>query len=310
MAREGSLVSDTGGQAPTVRHAPIDPVVVIQSPEGVPVSFVLATPFERALAFALDFLFSQLMTIALVLILVVTAAATLSEYVLAIALMGLFVFRYAYFLVLESRYHGATPGKRILGLRVVRRDGGPLDLEATLARTVLRELELTLPIALLSAPAQFLGRAPVWLTVLALSWLAIVLLLPVLTKERVRAGDLVAGTVVVRVPRHAMRTDAAKRAGSDRGLQFTSKHLAHYGEKELEALAELFRAHEIGRAEVSDLTRVAETICQRIGLSTRLLDDPERFLRDFYRAQRTELERRLVLGQRVADKHARSNPRS
>jgi uncharacterized RDD family membrane protein YckC len=68
---------------------------------------------------------------------------------------------------------GRTPGKRALGLRVVRADGGPVGLVESLARNVLRAVEVPL------------GYAP---GVLAIA----------LGPRRQRLGDLVAGTLVVR----------------------------------------------------------------------------------------------------------------
>jgi uncharacterized RDD family membrane protein YckC len=65
---------------------------------------------------------------------------------------------------------GQTIGKRVYGLRVVRKDGAPLNLAAVATRNVLRLVE---------AP---LG----WIIVLA-------------TRGRQRLGDVVAGTVVTRV---------------------------------------------------------------------------------------------------------------
>lgn len=68
---------------------------------------------------------------------------------------------------------GRTPGKRALGLRVVRADGAPVGVVESLARNVLRAVEVPL------------GYAP---GVLAIA----------LGARRQRLGDLVAGTLVVR----------------------------------------------------------------------------------------------------------------
>jgi uncharacterized RDD family membrane protein YckC len=75
----------------------------------------------------------------------------------------------SYDFVCEALF-GQTVGKALLGIRVVRKDGGPLHLAAVAARNVLRLLEY-LPLA--------------WLCVMA-------------TKGRQRLGDVLAGTIVTR----------------------------------------------------------------------------------------------------------------
>ena len=42
---------------------------------------------------------------------------------------------------------GATPGKRMLGLRVVARDGARLTGGAVIARNAMREIEVFLPLS-------------------------------------------------------------------------------------------------------------------------------------------------------------------
>lgn len=78
-----------------------------------------------------------------------------------------------YHLFLEGRY-GQTPGKRLLGIVVVREDGTPCTYAASTVRTVLRFVDW-LPAAYL------LGIASI-----------------ALTERHQRVGDLVAGTIVVR----------------------------------------------------------------------------------------------------------------
>jgi uncharacterized RDD family membrane protein YckC len=79
----------------------------------------------------------------------------------------------AYFFVWES-LTGQTAGKKLLGLRVVRRDGAPLNLAAVATRNVLLLVD------------QFIG-----------------VFFIVATRRRQRLGDLVAGTVVTAAEDHA-----------------------------------------------------------------------------------------------------------
>ena len=78
----------------------------------------------------------------------------------------------AYFFVWES-LTGQTAGKRIMGLRVVRANGAPLNLAAVATRNLLLIVD------------QFVG-----------------VLFIVATRRRQRLGDLVAGTVVTAADDH------------------------------------------------------------------------------------------------------------
>lgn len=282
-----------------------DRTVRLLAPEGTEIGFALATPGERLAAYALDVVFSQLILVLFVLGGLAMAVLTTSEHVLALMVLGMFVIRHGYFLFFETRFQGSTPGKRLLGLRVVSRDGAQLALDAIVARNVMRDLELFLPLLLLVAPEAAVGRSPWWLAFPALAWLGVVALLPFLTAERTRAGDLVAGTLVVRVPKTDLMRDQAQGTHGAR-IRFTREQLTAYGEHELETLAGLLRAYDDGKASEDDLRVVARTIGKRIRWDGAEPDRvPETFLRAFYRDQRTDLERHLVLGRRIADKHER-----
>lgn len=283
--------------------------VQLLAPEGTEIGFELASPGERLAAYAIDVVLSQLILVAFVVVGLLITVLTTSEHVIALIVLGMFVIRHGYFLFFETRFQGSTPGKRLLGLRVVSRDGAQLSLDAIVARNVMRDLEVFLPLVLVIAPEAAVGRAPWWLAFPAIAWIVVVALLPFLTRERTRAGDLVAGTVVVRVPRIDLLRDQAQGTRGAR-IRFSREQLAVYGEHELETLAGLLRAWDAGKASEEDLRLVAATIGKRIrwegGEPQRA---PETFLRAFYRDQRTELERHLVLGRRIADKHERREPR-
>lgn len=277
--------------------------VAIVGPEGTPLSFPLADGAARFVAFTTD-LAILTMTLGLLLCGVAASLTLDTTFVFALGMVLLFAVRNGYFLFFETLWQGATPGKRLLGLRVVSRDGGRLRLEAVVARNLLRDLELFVPLVVILAPESVIGVAPTWLRWVSGLWVLLIGAMPLYTTERTRAGDLVGGTVVVTVPRAVLLRDETRSATQD--LVFTREQLSVYGEHELEVLAELLRSAEAGRATTADFQLVATTIARRIGFEG---SEPERtalpFLREFYRAQRAELENRLVLGRRKADKHDR-----
>jgi uncharacterized RDD family membrane protein YckC len=278
------------------------------TPEGADLVFALATVGERAIAFSVDVVI--ILVIAFVFVVAVSFAAGLagSALIFAFLVLGLFAIRWGYFLFFEAFLQGSTPGKRFFGLRVVSRDGARLSMESIVARNVLRDLELFLPLAFSAAPTEVLS-APWWLRLPAVLWVILLVGLPLFTRERTRAGDLVAGTIVVRAPKILLVRDEA--VGHRSGLRFTKQQLAVYGEHELETLADLLRKLDAGQATDDDLRVVAEAIARRVRFEGREpAQRPAAFLRAFYAEQRAELERELVLGRRIADKtERREGPR-
>lgn len=286
--------------------------IAIESPEAVVLRFPLAEVPARALAFGVDLGLIALITLFLVLAGVFLAGLSGLGEPLAGVLVGVFLVRQFYFVVFEVLWHGATPGKRMMHLRVVSRDGRGLTVDAVVTRNLLRDLELFVPLALVAAPEQIFGDAPSWLWAPAGAWMFLVSLLPMLTRERTRAGDLAGGTVVVRVPRAELIADQAARtsmvplARSDESIELTAAHLAIYGEQELEILADLIRKIDEGRASVQDQAHIARTIARKIGYEgPEPTHEPTRFLTTFYKQQRAALEKRLLFGKRKSSKHDR-----
>src|SRR5262249_59426241 len=114
----------------------------------------------------------------------------------AILNLSIFFLRILYFIPFELSGRGATPGKRVAGIRVIDRRGGPLTASAVIARNLTRELEVFLPIGILLSAGS--GG---WGNLLAIGWLIAFLVLLLVHKERLRAGDLVAGTLGDGLPR-------------------------------------------------------------------------------------------------------------
>jgi uncharacterized RDD family membrane protein YckC len=210
-----------------------------------------------------------------------------------------FLIRNFYFIGFELAWRGATPGKRAAGLRVIDRRGGPLVPSAILARNLTREIEMFLPLALLlssggaAAGAINLGRLVPGL------WLLFFAALPLINRDRMRGGDLVAGTMVIALPRRGLSSDLVESAAQ---FVFTETQLRAYGAFELQVLEELLRRPDAPDSAVL-LGEVRETICRKIGWTAPV---PPRqvvaFLRDFYTAERAYLEREQLYGKVRADK--------
>jgi uncharacterized RDD family membrane protein YckC len=159
-----------------------EPRLELETPERVAVALDLAGLGARAFAWLLDALLIFLAWMAGVFVYSLwgellrpwQALSALGQFlvVAAVLLTG-----WGWDVAWELLAGGRTPGKRAMGLRVVRLDGAPVGLAESLARNLLRVVELPL------------GYAPAILAV-------------ALAPRRQRLGDLVAGTLVIRERRY------------------------------------------------------------------------------------------------------------
>lgn len=263
------------------------------TPEGVDLQLELGTAGARAGAFLLDALFIILIlvvfTIAIGLLLVASRESALG----ILWLIGFFTLRNGWFALFEMGGRGATPGKRILGLRVVARDGARLTGGAVIARNAMREIEVFLPLTFL-AVAGSRDAADAFMTIFSLCWVGIFMLFPLFNRDRLRVGDLIAGTWVVRSIKGNLGHDLV--SGTDRVRQtFSDAALSLYGVYELQTLEDVLRG---GRNDA--IATVAWTIRNKAGLPDD--GDDYRFLSDYYAALCVKLERGLMLGKRRENK--------
>jgi Predicted membrane protein/domain len=267
------------------------------TPEGVDLELELATASERLTSFLLDAVFIILAMIALtlgILFLSMLTGFNRFEPMVILWVLGFFFLRSFYFIAFEQSGRAATPGKRITGLRVVMRNGSALSTEAVFARNAMRELELFLPLMFTIARPDQVDSA---VEVLALVWCGVFLFFPLFNKDRLRVGDLVAGTWVVHAPKKVMEPDIANEIAVQ-SIAFTREQLAVYGIKELSVLEDVLR-----RREPDVLAAVSIRIRTKIGYPEG--GPHEAFLLAFYAALRQHLETRLLLGQRKRDKFDR-----
>ena len=278
----------------------------IVTPEGVALGVMLADRGTRAAAFVVDMLLIAAGVAGLVLAGLLLFAA-IKAWGAAVAMLGFFLLRNFYFSFFELRGRGVTPGKRLLGLRVIDRAGGPLRPDAVVARNLMREIEVFVPLSFLATP-QLTGDAAIAQALLIL-WAAIFVLMPFFNRDRLRLGDLVGGTMVIAVPRAALASDiagappsGAAKAAARYG--FSDAQLEIYGIYELQTLEGVLRRTDPQSATTRQ--EIARRIQARIGWEGEApASDADRFLEGFYIAQRARLERKLLFGVRRKDKHDR-----
>lgn len=232
----------------------------VRTAEAVAVRFELAGLGSRFLALAADVTLQMLVVLAVVVVLLLfgvfssaggarTPAAPevlkLGYAILtAIAVIAGFVLFFGYFIAFELLWNGQSPGKRLLGIRVIRDGGFPVDAGASVIRNLVRILEA------------------------GLGFYAISGFVTLLSPENKRLGDLAAGTIVVRDSAAAIPTLATlvgDEAAANDGL-----------DREDRALIEQYlarRASLDGNASAAIATAIATRIRPKLRANFHYLDD-------------------------------------
>lgn len=272
------------------------------TPEGVDLNIELGTAGARAGAFLLDGVLMLGVLILASIAIGLMAFASQSILMVGLWIVGFFILRNGWFTLFEMGARGATPGKRIVGLRVVARDGARLTGGAVIARNAMREIEIFLPLSYFFASlgAMFTG-GDVLLPLLALAWSLIFLFFPLFNRDRLRVGDLLAGTWVVHRARAQLGHDlAASAAQSTRPRRvFTDAQLDLYGIYELQTLEDVLRGGQ---------TDAIVTVAAAIRRKGDMPDDGDDygFLSDYYAALCGRLERGMMVGLRREDKYSKA----
>ena len=286
----------------------------IVTPEGVPLTIDLASHWERATAVCIDLI----IMLGIVLVLSILAFLASNRFAgasweMAFALRLSFLVRSFYFIAFEIRWQGMTPGKRALGLRVIDRAGGRLGADAIFARNLMREIELFLPLSLLFAAEQTGGQE--WVVFLTLCWASIFTLMPLFNRDRLRVGDIVGGTWVVKAPKSRLLPDMAQHGGrvgtgdtplpatASLDFAFTEVQLEAYGIYELQTLEAVLRRK--GPHAERTLRAVRRRVQAKIGWEDSGPVDSRRFLEAYYSALRAHLEKKMLFGVRRESKHDR-----
>lgn len=268
------------------------------TPEGVALNIRIADVGTRIGAFALDLVFIVLAIIAMTFGITYLMGLFGFENIEALGVLWtlmFFIIRYFYFTILEITPRAATFGKRILKVRVASRDGGQLKASSVFVRNAVRELEFFIPIGLMfSIGAGVSG----WINFAALIWSGIFLLMPLFNKNRLRAGDMLAGTWVVKNPKPLLLTDLSTQ-GRTKGpdFKFTPKQLQAYGIHELHVLEDVLRV-----GDLKTMVAVADRIRKKIDWEKDSDERARDFLKAYYAGLRKTLESQMAFGKRRKDK--------
>jgi uncharacterized RDD family membrane protein YckC len=255
------------------------------SPEGVRLDLAIAGPAPRIIAYSLDLLIIVLLLIALFVTLFASLplGKVLEKYlsslfsqtqsslrpgntnrelpfrfdaaVIAIFLLMQFAVEGGYFTFWEMVTGGRSPGKMLVGLRVVQRNGLPVDLGASVVRNVFRIVDLL--------PANYITG----------------LISMLLSPGGQRLGDHVAGTIVIRLDRPPSAPEIHAATDSD-PLSLTREQLARIGPREVALIRGTLRRMAAIPQDRSEalLTEVSDTLRERLEIDPSALSDRRAFL--------------------------------
>lgn len=266
-------------------------------PEGVPIAFVQATMGARIGAQLLDILFTYGGLFLLLLAVVYMGVMSFTGLVTFFALLS-FLVRVPYYILSELIWNGRTPGKRIVGIRVISLNGRSLTPHQIVARNVMKEIEVFMPVATLFSAQNLTVTLGIILTL----WMIGVIIVPFVNRRNQRLGDMVAGTMVVETPKPKLLPDLS--AQEAQGYQFEPQHLDIYGRYELQTLESVLRDPPKTPEAKQRVSDVAQTIRRRIAYDEVIPVAQEwAFLNAFYREQRAYLESRNLFGDARENKH-------
>ncbi len=217
------------------------------TPEAVPIELPAAGIGSRALALAVDLvvIVGLLLVVALPLALLAATVAVPDWLAVTVLLVTVAALLWGYPTGFETLARGRTPGKMLLGLRVVTREGGPVRLRHAALRAALVLVEI--------------GATTGGLAVLS----------ALVTSPPRRLGDLAAGTFVIneRVPRPTSAVTFTVPAGWEQAAaRLDPGALDAPGYAAVRTA--LLRAGELPSARATPLLEgVAAPLARRLGLS-------------------------------------------
>ena len=157
----------------------LDTLQSVELAEGVEIRLRMAGPLPRAGAYLIDLLIRASIIVLGGIVLSIAGVAVGGKVAMGLTYLMWFLLDWLYPVIFEAGKRGATPGKRVAGLRVVQTTGSPITMGQAFIRNFLR----------------FIDGMPLFIYAIGItSCLA--------TKRFQRLGDLAAGTVVIydRIP--------------------------------------------------------------------------------------------------------------
>jgi uncharacterized RDD family membrane protein YckC len=237
---------------------------VVLTPEKVPFSYRVAGLGSRSLAWLIDAAFLLLLLVMGQVLAAPIRAAGRPGLAVAIGLLSSWLLVWGYFLVFEWLWGGQTPGKRILGIRVIHWNGTAISFSEAAVRNLLRAVDsVPIPVPLGCGLLGFVVAA--------------------CNRENRRLGDLAANTLVVYLERRAKPIRALQdaRTEADRGrVAVFRQRLAQLDREQKQALLDLcLRRDQLRVTERARLFQAAAHFVQgRLDLAPEAYESDEKFV--------------------------------
>lgn len=172
----------------------LDLSVAITTPENIRFEYRIAGPFRRCGALLIDILIRYTVIFGLAMAFLfsgIFASMPRAFFSMGIGLIMvlLFLLTWFYGAVFETIFNGQTPGKRMMGLRVISIDGRPINGVQATVRNMIRVAD-TMPLVSLEALG---AETPFYF----IPTFVIGFFSMLVTQRMQRLGDLAAGTMVV-----------------------------------------------------------------------------------------------------------------
>jgi uncharacterized RDD family membrane protein YckC len=253
-------------------------ILTVNTPFNIELEFLLAPFFKRVVAWLCDYLILILYSYAAIFLIIGAPLGidTLSvsrmemwqsiAIVLLISLPVLF-----YHLIFELYCSGRSPGKMLMGLQVVNKEGGSASISQYILRWIICMPNYMLPgIVLMDGAVQLMAMT----IVLGLVFLPAVISIAVTAKSQ-RLGDIAAGTVVVDIHQKINIAETIYIEVDDDNYQPLYPQVLTLSDKDINGIKNLLQT-KAGKVRDNYMLRVAQRIEEV--LQVTMNDTPELFL--------------------------------
>jgi len=228
----------------------LDTRIAVETPENVTLTFQLAGPGSRMGAYLIDLVARCILAWLLSYLIVQLIPVLGIGAPIGLILVGFFLLEWWYSALFEGFWRGQTPGKKFCGLRVIKDAGYPISFYDAVLRNFLRAADI-LPIGY--------GAGLICMSS---------------TSRLQRIGDLVAGTMVVRIQQHRFERDTSDFAQLDPIPSTECSRRFAVSERTLDVIEQLlWRRDTLPRRRVEELAGIlAEPVARQLGYE---FDDDE-----------------------------------
>ena len=255
----------------------LDDILRIDTPENVVFGYEVAGIGSRFLAALVDTVLIVLLQVVVNVLLwalgvfsgMLEGQDGLASWILAVFGLLAFAFFWGYYIFFEMVWNGQSPGKRWVGLRVIRSDGTPITLTESVIRNLVRLIDF-LPL-----------------------YYGIGVVVMFIDERSRRLGDLAAGTLVVHEHSHITLESLGEKPPlptSDRPIsdEVLSLPLERLTARDIQIIEEFLRRREELSHTSALALRLVRFLYDRMGVPLPHLDarTAERLLGDILRATR------------------------